>query len=250
MSLIVPHIPSIAFRVSTDAFFDREAVKAAMDEMDLRALSKASWAVKDRAKRIIKKKGLARIPIKLQRMHPGAGPNTLFGMGKITSRLRDTIVREVQFPKGSPPGTPPFTHTPFSGHQASFLGFRRNLWNSYDARTHSGVAGPSKKGRMLPYLHEFGGSSRLRTWVWVPQKHTKSGRMRSPITMKLPVGQSPGNASKWRPTSIIDSIIYPARPFMEPAMKFCVANGSIARAFKDSFRVTLGKSSGFTVRRG
>jgi len=248
---LMPNIPSVGFRVSTESFFDRDAIKAAMSEMDLRALSKASMVVRDRAKRIIKKKGLARIPQKLQERHPGAGPSTLFGMGAISQRLRDTIIREVQFPKPSAPGDPPFTHTPYSGHQSSFLGFRRNLWNYYDALTHSAVVGPSKKGRMIPYLHEFGGGVRLRSWVWVPQKFTKSGRMRKPIVMKLPVGQSPSDVTKWRPTAAIQSVVYPARPFMLPAMRFCVANGSIARAFKDSFRTTLGGNGrGFSVRRG
>jgi hypothetical protein len=129
-----------------------------MSAMDLRALSKASMVVKDRAKRIIKKKGLARISRKLQESHAGAGPAKLAALGLITNKMRDTIIREVQAPPASAPGTPPHTHTPYSGHFASFLGFRRNLWNFYDASTHSAVVGPSRKGRMIPYLHEFGGS--------------------------------------------------------------------------------------------
>lgn len=253
MSLIprFPNIPGVGLRVSTSAFFDRGAVQAAMSEMDLRALSKASWAVKDRAKRIIKKKGLARIPLKTQERYPGAGPTALHQMGILSKRERDAIIREVQFPPASPPGTPPFTHTPYSGHQASFLGFRRNLWNFYDASTHSGVVGPSKKGRMIPYLHEFGGTLRMRTWVFIPQVKTKSGGMRRPIMMKLPTGQRPHNQTHWRPMSQQTVTQYPARPFMKPAMLFCVNNGSIARAFRSSFRATAGtRGSGFTVRRG
>ena len=248
---IVPNIPAVGMRASTSMFFDREAVQAAMSEMDLKALSKASMLVKDRARRIIKKRGLSRIPRTLQERYPGAGPTALQAMGVISPRARDVIIREVQFPPASPPGSPPFTHTPYSGHQASFLGFRRNLWNYYDSQTHSAVAGPSKKGRMLPYLHEFGGTVRLRTWVYIPQIKTKSGGMRRPITMKLPTGQRPNNITHWRPMSRQIVTVYPARPFMKPAMDFCVANGSIARAFKGSFRHTAGtRGSGFTVRRG
>jgi hypothetical protein len=248
---IMPNIPAVGLRVSTSAFFDRDAVKAAMSDMDLKALSKASLVVKDRARRIIKKRGMARIPLKAQRDYPGAGPTALQKMGILSMKVRDLIVREVQFPKGSPAGTPPYTHTPYSGHQASFLGFRRNLWNYYDRQTHSGVAGPSKKGRMLPYLHEFGGIMRLRTWVYIPQVKTKSGGMRRPITMKLPTGQRPHNQTHWRPMSQQTVTVYPARPFMKPALYFCVANGSIARAFKGSFRTTAGaQGSGFTARRG
>jgi len=248
---VVPQIPSIAMRVSTSAFFDREAVKAAMSEMDYKALSKASLLVKDRARRIIKKRGMARIPLKLQERYPGAGPTALHQMGVLSKSVRDTIVREVQFPPASAPGTPPHTHTPYAGHQASFLGFRRNLWNFYDRQTHSGVAGPSKKGRMLPFLHEFGGTLRMRTWVYIPQIKTKSGGMRRPIVMKLPTGQRPTNHDHWRPMSTQTMEVYPARPFMKPAMDFCVANGSIARAFKGQFRASAGTaSSGFTIRRG
>lgn len=248
---LVPNIPSVALRASTSAFFDRDAVKAAMSEMDLKALSKASMLVRDRARRIIKKKGMSRIPHTLQERYPGAGPSALHAMGVLSKRTRDTIIREVQFPPASPPGTPPHTHTPYSGHQASFLGFRRNLWNYYDRQTHSGVAGPSKKGRMLPFLHEFGGTVRLRTWVYIPQIKTKSGGMRRPIMMKLPTGQRPTNHTHWRPMSQQIVTVYPARPFMKPAMDFCVANGSIAKAFKGSFRSTAGtKGTGFTIRRG
>lgn len=237
-------------RARTSAFFDKDGVKGVLSEMERKALSKASLVIKDRAFRIIKKVGLSRIPRKLQEKYPGAGPTALLGMGLITTKERDRIIREVQFPPSSPPGTPPYTHTPYSGHQASYLGFRRNLWNFYDASTHAGVVGPSKKGRMIPYLHEFGGSQRLRTWVWIPQKFTKNGRMRKPIVMKLPVGQSPSDITKWRPTAMMDSVIYPARPFMQPAMDFCIANGSIARAFGGTFRKTGGPNAGFSVRRG
>jgi hypothetical protein len=248
---LVPNIPSVALRASTSAFFDRGAVQAAMSEMDLKALSKASMAVRDRARRIIKKKGVARVPFKLQERYPGAGPTALHQMGVLSKRMRDTIIRELQFPPASPPGTPPHTHTPYSGHQASFLGFRRNLWNYYDRQTHSAVAGPSKKGKMLPFLHEFGGTVRLRTWVYIPQIKTKAGGMRRPIMMKLPTGQRPTNQTHWRPMSQQTVTVYPARPFMKPAMDFCVANGSIARAFRGSFRSTAGsRGSGFTVRRG
>jgi hypothetical protein len=247
----VPQVPSIGMKASVDNFFDRKAVRDAMDAMDLRALSKASMVVKDRAKRIIKKRGLARLPLKVQEKFPGAGITSLVQMGAIGPRLGKTIIREVQRPPASSPGSPPFTHTPYAGHFASFLGFRRNLWNFYDPQTHSAVVGPSKKGRMIPYLHEFGGVIRMRTWVFIPQIKTKRGGMRSPITMKLPAGQLPSNPSHWRPMSMQTVASYPARPFMAPALYHCVANGSIARAFKSSFRFTAGaRGMGFTASRG
>jgi hypothetical protein len=247
----VPQVPSIGMKASVDNFFDRKAVRDAMDAMDLRALSKASMVVKDRAKRIIKKRGLARLPLKVQEKFPGAGITSLVQMGAIGPRLGKTIIRQVQRPPASSPGSPPFTHTPYAGHFASFLGFRRNLWNFYDPQTHSAVVGPSKKGRMIPYLHEFGGVIRMRTWVFIPQIKTKRGGMRSPITMQLPAGQLPSNPSHWRPMSMQKVASYPARPFMAPAMQHCVQNGSIARAFKSTFRFTAGsRGMGFTVRSG
>ena len=248
---LVPNVPAIGARASIDFFFDRESVRQAMSAMDLKALSKASMLVKDRAKRIIKKRGLARLPLKVQERFPGAGISSLVQMGVIGKRAGNTIIREVQKPPASAPGTPPHTHTPYAGHFASYLGFRRNLWNYYDAQTHSAVVGPSKKGRMIPYLHEFGGTLRMRTWVYIPQIKTKRGGMRKPITMKLPTGQRPHNQMHWRPMSLQTVAVYPARPFMKPAMEFCVANGSIAKAFGGQFKSSAGaRGTGFTVRRG
>lgn len=248
---MVPNIPSIGMKASTEFFFDRAAVRAAMSEMDLKALSKSGMLIKDRAKRIIKKRGLARLPLKVQERFPGAGITSLVQMGVIGRRAGNTIIREVQKPPASPPGSPPFTHTPYAGHFASYLGFRRNLWNFYDPSSHSVVVGPSKKGRMIPYLHEFGGVLRMRTWVYIPQVKTKRGGMRKPITMRLPSGQRPHNQTHWRPMSLQTVAVYPARPFMKPAMEFCIGNGSIAKAFAGQFRSSAGsRGTGFTVRRG
>lgn len=245
-----PQVPAIGMRASTSLFFDKQAVQAAMSEMDLKALWKAGGLIRDRVRRIIKRRGLARISKTITDRYPGAGPTALQKLGVISAKQRDIIIRDVQFPPASPAGTPPFTHTPESGHQSSYLGFRRNMWYFYDESTHSTVVGPSKKGRMIPYLHEFGGVMRLRTWVYIPQIKTKRGGMRSPITMKLPTGQRPHNQMHWRPMSQQTVSVYPARPFMKPALYFCVANGSIARAFKNTFRVTAGsRGRGFTARR-
>ena len=85
---------------------------------------------------------------------------------------------------------------------------------------------------MIPYLHEFGGTLKLKTWAFIPQIKTLRGGMKSPIIMKLPAGQMPRDQSRWRPMRSFEhkSTTYPARPFMKPAMEFCISNGSIARA--------------------
>ena len=247
---MIPNIPSIGMKASVDLFFDRQAIRDAMSGMDHRALFKSGGLIRDRVRRIIKKRGVARLPLKVQEKFPGAGITSLVQMGVINPKLGSKIIREVQRPPASPAGSPPFTHTPYAGHFASYLGFRRNIWWYYDRSTHSVVVGPSKKGRMVPYLHEFGGILRLRTWVYIPQIKTKRGGMRRPITMQLPTGQRPHNQMHWRPMSLQTVAAYPARPFMKPAMEFCISNGSIARAFQGQFKSSAGSRSGFTVSRG
>lgn len=255
---MIPQVPSIGMKASINLFFDRQAIRDAMSGMDHRALFKSGGLIRDRVRRIIKRRGMARIPSKIRRDFPGAGINTLMQMGVLgkswvqSGKFGRRVIREVQNPKPSPPGSPPFTHTPESGHQASYLGFRRNLWYYYDQSTHSVVVGPSKKGRMIPYLHEFGGTLKLKTWAFIPQIKTLRGGMKSPIIMKLPAGQMPRDQSRWRPMRSFEhkSTTYPARPFMKPAMEFCISNGSIARAFQGQFKSSAGSRSGFTVSRG
>lgn len=252
------YVPGVGMRVSVNNFFDRDAVKSALSAMDLKALSKASMIVRDTAKRSIKKKGMARLPRKVTSTYPGVSARALRDRKIISNRLYKLIDSEVtkmrfgviQPPPSSPVGTPPYTHTPYSGHQSSYLGFRRNLWNFYDHQTHTAVAGPSRKGRMIPYLHEFGGRASLQSWVFIPQNETKSGGMKNPIIMKLPAGQEPRHSERWMPIGNRRSAAYPARPFMAPAMNKCIGNGSLARAFQGTFRGTQGPSAGFTLRRG
>ena len=254
----VPQVPSIGMRVSVDLFFDRTAIRNAMSGMDHAALFKSGGLIRDRVRRIIKRRGMARVSSTIRRNFPGAGIQQLMSMGVLgktwvkSGEEGARIIREVKTPPKSPPGSPPFTHTPELGHPSSYLGFRKNLWYWYDESTHSMVVGPSKKGRMLPYLHEFGGTLKLKTWVFVPQIKTKRGGMKSPIIMRLPAGQQPTHAAHWKPMRGFEhkSTVYPARPFMKPAMEHCIANGSIARAFEGKFKSSAGSRSGFTVSRG
>jgi len=255
---MLPHVPSIGMKASVDLFFDRQAIRDAMSGMDHRALFKSGGLIRDRVRRIIKRRGMARISAKIRRDFPGSGINALMQMGVLgktfvqSGKFGRQVIREVQNPPKSPAGSPPFTHTPEFGHQASYLGFRRNLWYFYDESTHSVVVGPSKKGRMIPYLHEFGGSLKMKTWVFIPQIKTKRGGMQSPIVMRLPSGQMPRDQSRWKPLRAFEhkSTTYPARPFMKPAMEFCISNGSIAKAFAGQFKSSSGSRSGFTVSRG
>jgi hypothetical protein len=230
-------VPSVIKRFTFNAFFDRQAVKDALSDMDFHALSRASLRVRRNAQRLIRKRGMARIPTRVATRFAGMGLPAMVQAGAITQRLADRVVREVQHPPASPPGSPPFTHTPFAGAPQSHVGFRRNLFNFYDHQTASAVVGPARRGRQLPYLHEFGGTVQLNTWVYNPQIPTRSGQMRSPIIWRMGAGARPTNANLWTQLPGSRSIAhYPARPFMAPALRLAIVNGDIARAFQSAFR--------------
>lgn len=224
-------IPSISMRVSVNAFFDRKAVKDALSAAEYQGLTRSSLRVKDYAKRSIRKMGLARPALRIMTQNPGVPLRQLANRPGTSQRTRNTIatrLREIQTRPPSAPGTPPHTHVPY-GHM---LGFRRNLWNFYDAMSHSAVVGPSKKGRMLPYLHEFGGTQTLRQWVYRPRYDGSY----TPIVWNMPTGQRPQNRGRWDVTGNVRRVTYPERPFMYPALLRAIARGDLAKAFGGTFR--------------
>jgi hypothetical protein len=234
-------IPGVAFRVNVNMFFDRSEVKSALTQMEYKGLSKASMRIKDYARKSIKKMGRARPPLKVMKQNPGVPLTAIAAMPGISSRTRKAVIdriREIKTKPPSPPGTPPHTHVPFS----HMLGFRRNLWNFYDATTHSAVVGPSRKGRMIPYLHEFGGTVQLKTWVWRP----KWQRMKSPIIWKRAVGDRPKNPNRWMVADGTETVRYPERPYMYPAMLKAIARGDLAKAFGGQFAVSQ-RSRGVSI---
>lgn len=225
-------IPSISMRASTSMFFDRAAVKSSLSAMEFRALSKGSMRIKDYAKRSIRKMGSARPPLKIMRDNPGVRLSVLAARPGTSMRTRanlDRRIYEIQTKPPSAPGTPPHTHVPYS----HMLGFRRNLWNYYDAQTHSAVVGPSRKGKMLPYLHEFGGTQQVVTWVYNNRYPGSRVYVRSGA-----VGQRPRNPSAWQVTPNSRVAHYPERPYMHPAMMRAVTNGDLTKAFGGQFSVS------------
>ena len=48
----------------------------------------------------------------------------------------------------------------------------------------------------------------------------------------------------WRPLGDVEGVVYPARPFMKPAMEWAVSTGRIAKAFEGAFRTTSSSSAG------
>lgn len=224
-------IPGVAMRASINNFFDRASVQSALSDMEYKALTKSSMRVKDYARKSIKKMGMAKPILKVMKDNPGATLRDLEKLPGLKAHTRKAIQRrvfEIKTRPPSPPGTPPHTHVPY-GHM---LGFRRNLWNFYDQMTHSAVVGPSKKGRMLPYLHEFGGTQMLNTWAYIPQYPRKY----NPIVMRMSAGQRPKNQSKWAgPVGSPRSATYPERPYMYPALQKAITAGDLARAFQGKF---------------
>lgn len=224
-------IPGVAMRASVSLFFDRAAVKNALSDMEYKALTKASMRIKDYAKRSIQKQGMAKPMLKVMRDNPGMSLKDVARIAGLRPHTKKAIaerVFEIKTRPPSPPGTPPHTHVPY-GHM---LGFRRNLWNFYDPMSHSAVVGPSRKGKMLPYLHEFGGTQMLNTWVHVPKWPGPA----KAILWKASVGQKPKNANRWAgPVGSPQAVRYPARPYMYPAMLKAIRSGDLARAFGGKF---------------
>lgn len=262
------HVPSVALRFSVNNFFDRQAVRDALTDMDRRALMKAGSRVRDRAKEGIKKRGLARPRLRIMRENEGAPLRSLLKLPGVPASVSGSIKRriiEIKTKPPSKPGTPPHTHVP-TGHM---LGFRRNLYFSYDSSTRSVVVGPSRKGKMLPYLHEFGGSQDLQAWEWrnkyplkwndrqrliaatlhPSQWRQAAGDMAPPAYLLwLSPGDAPRNASKWGPTGIKSRTRYPARPFMLPGLRKAISRGDLQRAFQGAFRAAA-HGRGVMIRR-
>lgn len=205
--------PRIPVTIQTRFFFDRAVVKNALSNMEYFGCSRASLLVRRTAQKSIEKRGAARPQLKIMRDNPGVPMSVLVntpGLGKSSVRGLKLRMAEIKSPKGSPPGTPPYTHVP-SSHM---LGFRRNLYNEYDFSTKSGVAGPRKRGAdwTIPRLHEFGGKKTLVEYVWRP----KYPRYKTILTKwATPLEPLDG---QWTPTGRTKSAPYPARPYMLPAM--------------------------------
>ena len=246
----------IDFQIKKSMFYDRTSVINALSKSEFRFLSRASLLVRRNAQKSIKKMGNAKPPLAVAKANPGltleqlsklpgAGTDRsstardskgrfLKGSGAIRSRegliteadRRRVLerIREVQERPPSVPGTPPHTHVPFE----HMLGFRRNLLNSFDSSSRSGLAGPAMRGEQnLPQLHEFGGRLVLACYVWKPkwQPYKKPIiRWMSPFTHAHP---------NWIPLGKTRSVHMPPRPFMRPALE--KARPKFAQMYRDAF---------------
>lgn len=224
-------LPGVPTTISVDMFFDRAAVKNALTQMERHALSKAGMIVKDAAKRSIQKMGLAKPKLVEQRANPGMRLSDI--LVRTTNKKRRAImierIRQIKTRPPSPPGSPPNTHVPYS----HMLGLRRVILNGYDKITHSGVAGPARRGAdwTIPRLHEFGGSKTLRQWMLVP----KYPRYNKPIVKWVGQRDQPGDG--WVPTGQSQVFRYPARPYMRKALEKC--RPRLAKLFEGAFSATV-----------
>jgi len=247
----------IPMRVSVHMFFDRAAVKGALSEIKHAGLQRAAGKTRDIAVRSIKKRGMARPLLKIMKANSGKTLGELAAMPGVPLNVQRQLhqrISEITNPKGSRPGTPPFTHVPWS----HMLGFRRNLVYGFDIGNSVAVVGPTKKGEKwgLPHLHEVGGRIEQTAWELnykFPLVSKKTVEMISKmfggnadryreeygkaqqvkrVFRWVVTGKAPRNRGKWRPTSMTRMFRYPARPFMYPAMIKAIERGYIEKAFQ------------------
>lgn len=219
----------IPMRVDFRFFFDRPKVQNALSRMEHKALYKAGSVVMQLARRSITKKGMAKPKLKVQKENPNVTMRELIGREPPNSRNRRQLMKrllEIQAKPASQPGTPPHTHTGI---------FRRDIVYAFDSGSSSVVIGQFMQGgAWLASLHEFGGTEQLQGWAWVPRW---SGSYRAGIIGYWRTGRRPRNTSRWAQTSFRKTAVYPARPYMRPAMDRAIASGRIAEQFRNRFKV-------------
>lgn len=213
--------------VYTRMFFDRQAIKDALRYMNFHGLSRASLAVRRIAQKSIKQKGHARPLTRVEKLNSSIPLSQLVSTAGLPPRTRGMLInklREIKERPPSLPGTPPHTHVPI-GHM---LGLRRNLYNAWDANSHSAIVGPSKKGElwMIPSRHEYGLPAVMRRFMWHRTGREPLVRWQDDELPPFP---------HWIPTRETKRVKYPRRPYLRPALERGVASGKVARAFRQTF---------------
>jgi hypothetical protein len=222
------------FRVNVRFFYDRAAVQQALVTMHHQGLIRAAGRVRDHARRSIIQVGRARPMLRIMTLNPGVPLRGLLNMPMLprTRNALVTRIAEIDFGRNlsSPPGTPPYTHVPFS----NMVGFRRNLQYGYDPGTHTGLAGPDRRGGQwdLPALHEFGGRLQMRRYVWQPRYAITATY--TPIVRWFRNGFAP-RRGRWVPTMLTRRFPFPPRPFMSRAMRTAIAAGEVQAGFAGTF---------------
>lgn len=221
-------------RISFDFFFDRPAVQNALDKATHRGLYKSGSVVMQIARRSIKKMGMAKPKLAVQKNFPGASLRDLLRFSdKMVSKAAKNKIRERIFEikrrDASPIGTPPHTH----------LGtLRKSIVFAYDPSSQSVVVGGFMDGiPRIVSLHEFGGMQTMQAWAWIPDNKANNYRG---IIGWWALGRRPRlQPSRWQEMGPQwrETFNYPARPYMRPAMFEAIRRNDIVRQFADRMRI-------------
>lgn len=224
-------MPGLLVRVTPSMFFDRREIQTALSVCQREGLLRATSRIREYAVQSIRRMGMAKPPMRIMTLHPGISPGQLASIPNLNGRTRRALIQrawEIRTRPPSAPGSPPHTHVPHS----HMLGFRRNLYYGYDRVRHVGVAGPDARGDSptLPGLHEFGGRRRLRLYALQLQYPRAI-----PIVKWFPEDEVVFS-HRWVDTGVHRTVVYPARPFMRPALEKAIRRGDVARALRGTFR--------------
>lgn len=255
------NMPGIPAGISTDYFFDRAAVRNALKPAVHKALVRGGLAVMQIARRSITRQGMAQPELKVMKTYAGLSLKQIAGLesasaerqgvmrdsrgrylrgsgairsrdGQITEADRRKVlerIRQIRSKDASPAGTPPNTHR-------GNLRDRPGIVFAWDSTSESVVIGPMKvddQMTRIAYLHEFGGSQRMRVWMWVPRYQGSY----TPIIRQMPVGKRPARSDRWTVTDTVGTFVYPRRPYMRPAIDRAISSGRIAKEFANRFKV-------------
>lgn len=247
---------AVPVQINFKFFFDRAGVAAHISKKKKMGLWRAGSVVMQIARRSIKKMGMAKPTLKVQKTYssltlgqisqlPGATTERLGVMrddrgrflkgsgglssrdGLLTESDRKKVlqrIKEIKRRDASRAGTPPHTH----GGQ-----LRNSIVYAYDPSSESVVVGGFMRGiPRIVSLHEFGGTQRMQAWAWIPQEGNT--RRVTGIIGWWAVGREPyRNPGNWQPMGPKwqENFQYPARPYMQPALMRGILSGRIPRGF-------------------
>lgn len=225
--------PGISAGINYDYFFDRAVVKNTLKKMTHKALYRGGSVVMQLARRSIKRMGMAKPKLKVMTENPNQSIRDLIGMSEASGNRRQANqlrrrLMEIQAKAPSAPGTPPHTHR-------GNLRDKPGIVFAFDPISESVVVGQgSPSAAWLASLHEFGGREQMQGWAWIPRWPRS---YRTGIIGYWRVGREPKRADRWERTSFFETVPYPERPYMRPAMRNAIASGRIAKEFANRFKV-------------
>jgi hypothetical protein len=223
----------VEVRIDFKLFFDKAGVASGISKAKRAGLYKAGSVVMQIARRSITKMGMAKPKLAVMKQHPTLTLGELHNTKGVTKRTQEKIrerLFEIRFRPPSRAGTPPNTH---------FGQLRNAITYAYDPGSESVVIGGFMPGiNRIVSLHEFGGTQAMQAWSWIPDN---KGRNYRGLIGWWAVGRKPKlRANRWERmgSQWIETFDYPARPYMEPAMKEGIKRGRIPAGFGNSVRAS------------